>query len=115
MEVVSFFGVASEIEKFVSDFCRLIHHKRKREMGRPAKTEAQSAPKLPKTAKEKAETGRVIVVLCGATLETVKLGKVNDGRYGLLSGEDHSTILKKHNRDPATVRPDITHQVHFAL
>ena len=80
-------------------------------MGQAPKTEAQSAPRLPKTAKEKSEGGRVIVVLCGATLETVKLGKQNDGRYGLLSGEVHSSTLKKHKPDPAAVRPDITHQV----
>lgn len=47
------------------------------------------------------------MVLERASLETVKAGK----SYELLNCDDHAHILKKHKRDPAEVRPDITHQV----
>ena len=43
-----------------------------------------------------------------ACLETVKAGK----SYELLNCDDHAHIMKKHKRDPAESRPDISHQVH---
>ena len=52
-------------------------------------------------------SNRLIVVLEGAALETVKVGK----GYELLNCDDHAHILKKHKREPAECRPDISHQV----
>ncbi|KAJ6636007.1 Ribosomal RNA small subunit methyltransferase NEP1 [Pseudolycoriella hygida] len=49
---------------------------------------------------------RLIVILEGAQLETVKVGNV----FELLNCDDHMNILRKNNRDPGTCRPDITHQ-----
>ncbi|XP_055603046.1 ribosomal RNA small subunit methyltransferase NEP1 [Uranotaenia lowii] len=49
---------------------------------------------------------RLIVILEGAQLETVKVGPV----FELLNCDDHLSILKRHNRDPGSCRPDITHQ-----
>lgn len=71
-----------------------------------------AAPKVPKTPKEKESAPRLIVVLSSATVESIKLGKGKDERYALLNCDDHVGYLKKHNRDPAEYRPDITHQVH---
>lgn len=50
---------------------------------------------------------RLIVVLDRACLETVKVGK----GYELLNCDDHAHILKKHKREAAECRPDISHQV----
>ncbi|KNE67418.1 hypothetical protein AMAG_11881 [Allomyces macrogynus ATCC 38327] len=58
---------------------------------------------------------RVIVVLSGAILETVKIGKNKDARYQLLNSDDHVHLLKKHGRDFSTYRPDITHQCLLTL
>eukprot|EP00288_Rhodomonas_lens_P013349 CAMPEP_0177707780 /NCGR_PEP_ID=MMETSP0484_2-20121128/9932_1 /TAXON_ID=354590 /ORGANISM="Rhodomonas lens, Strain RHODO" /LENGTH=261 /DNA_ID=CAMNT_0019219313 /DNA_START=11 /DNA_END=794 /DNA_ORIENTATION=- len=69
------------------------------------------APKVPKTPAEKDSAQRLIVVLERASLETVKAGK----SYELLNCDDHAHILKKHKRDPAEVRPDITHQMLLTL
>ena len=55
---------------------------------------------------------RLIVILQKATLETTKVGK--SGAYELLNCDDHQNILRKHNRDIADCRPDITHQVRRA-
>ncbi|ORZ41637.1 Alpha/beta knot methyltransferase [Catenaria anguillulae PL171] len=73
------------------------------------------APKLPKTLAEKENTRRLIVVLSGAILETVKIGKNKDARYQLLNSDDHVNLLKKHGRDFSTYRPDITHQCLLTL
>lgn len=73
------------------------------------------APKLPKTFHEKETTRRVIVVLEGACLEIAKLGKSKDAKYTLLNGDDHATMLKKHGKNPADYRPDITHQCLLTL
>uniref|UniRef100_A0A1B0BDI6 18S rRNA (pseudouridine-N1)-methyltransferase n=1 Tax=Glossina palpalis gambiensis TaxID=67801 RepID=A0A1B0BDI6_9MUSC len=54
---------------------------------------------------------RLIIVLEGAQLETVKIGH----SFELLNCDDHSNILKKNNRDPGTCRPDITHQCLLML
>ncbi|KAI9215833.1 Alpha/beta knot methyltransferase [Blastocladiella britannica] len=74
-----------------------------------------AAPKLPKTLAEKESTRRLIVVLSGAILETVKIGKNKDARYQLLNSDDHVNLLKKHGRDFSTYRPDITHQCLLTL
>ncbi|XP_070309187.1 ribosomal RNA small subunit methyltransferase NEP1 isoform X3 [Odocoileus virginianus] len=49
---------------------------------------------------------RLIVVLEGASLETVKVGKT----YELLNCDKHKSMLLKNGRDPGEVRPDIAHQ-----
>ncbi|KAL9698651.1 hypothetical protein quinque_002092 [Culex quinquefasciatus] len=49
---------------------------------------------------------RLIVILEGAQLESVKVGPV----FELLNCDDHLNLLKKFNRDPGSCRPDITHQ-----
>jgi len=74
--------------------------------------EPQEEPKLPKTPLEKDTQKRLIVVLEGANLETVKTGK--DG-YALLNCDDHVSLLKKRKRDANDARPDITHQCLLTL
>ena len=69
------------------------------------------APKVPKTQIQKENTRRLIVVLEGATLETLKIGKNKEGNYQLLNVDDHLHILKKNNRETYEARPDILHQV----
>lgn len=54
---------------------------------------------------------KLYVVLEEAYLETVL---VKD-RYELLNCDDHRNILKKHKKDYADARPDITHQVFQIL
>ncbi|XP_019526881.2 ribosomal RNA small subunit methyltransferase NEP1 [Aedes albopictus] len=49
---------------------------------------------------------RLVIILEGAQLETVKVGQV----FELLNCDDHLSILKKNGRDPGSCRPDITHQ-----
>ncbi|OCT69780.1 ribosomal RNA small subunit methyltransferase NEP1 [Xenopus laevis] len=49
---------------------------------------------------------RLIVLLEGACLETVRVGKT----YELLNCDQHKSLLIKNGRDPGQVRPDITHQ-----
>jgi rRNA small subunit pseudouridine methyltransferase Nep1 len=49
----------------------------------------------------------VYFVLEGASLEVAKVGK----QYELLNCDDHVSFLKRHGKDPASYRPDITHQV----
>lgn len=66
---------------------------------------------------------RLIVVLENASLETVKVGgggngkssNSSDSNYQLLNCDDHHALLKKHNRDVADLRPDITHQCLLTL
>ncbi|NXW81237.1 NEP1 methyltransferase, partial [Hirundo rustica] len=49
---------------------------------------------------------RLLVVLEGASLETVKVGKT----FELLNCDKHKALLLRNGRDPGEVRPDITHQ-----
>src|SRR5579871_4232306 len=72
-------------------------------------------PRLPRTLLERDTAARVIVVLEGATLEIARLGRSADSKYVLLSGEDHQGLLKKHGKNPADYRPDITHQCLLTL
>lgn len=70
---------------------------------------------------------RLIIILDGAQLETVKVGfmailTLNEHKctkylplqvgnlFELLNCDDHMNILRKNGRDPGTCRPDITHQ-----
>eukprot|EP00743_Colponemidia_sp_Colp-15_P003059 GILK01003307.1.p1 GENE.GILK01003307.1~~GILK01003307.1.p1 ORF type:complete len:239 (-),score=24.55 GILK01003307.1:169-846(-) len=71
----------------------------------------EDTPKLPKTLAEKSKGRRVIVVLEGANLETVK----NKTEFQLLNCDDHQHILKKAHKDPSEYRPDICHQALLAL
>lgn len=65
------------------------------------------APKRPRFgAGSKIGGRRLIVVLEGASLETVKVGKT----YELLNCDKHKSMLLKNGRDPGEVRPDIAHQ-----
>ncbi|XP_006065920.1 ribosomal RNA small subunit methyltransferase NEP1 isoform X1 [Cervus elaphus] len=65
------------------------------------------APKRPRLgAGSKIGGRRLIVVLEGASLETVKVGKT----YELLNCDKHKSMLLKNGRDPGEVRPDIAHQ-----
>ncbi|GAN02842.1 nep1-domain-containing protein [Mucor ambiguus] len=73
------------------------------------------APKVPKTAIEKENAKRLIVILEQATLETLKIGKNKEGHYQLLNVDDHLHILKKNNRETYEARPDITHQCLLTL
>jgi len=59
------------------------------------------------TTQTHTSSDRLIVVLDRACLETVKVGK----GYELLNCDDHAHILKKHKREAAECRPDISHQV----
>ncbi|XP_071066255.1 ribosomal RNA small subunit methyltransferase NEP1 isoform X2 [Dasypus novemcinctus] len=66
-----------------------------------------AAPKRPRFgAGSKIGGRRLIVVLEGASLETVKVGKT----YELLNCDKHKSMLLKNGRDPGEVRPDIAHQ-----
>ncbi|XP_069843827.1 ribosomal RNA small subunit methyltransferase NEP1 [Dipodomys merriami] len=66
-----------------------------------------AAPKRPRLGAGSRSGGRrLIVVLEGASLETVKAGKT----YELLNCDKHKSVLLKNGRDPGEVRPDIAHQ-----
>eukprot|EP00035_Acanthoeca_spectabilis_P038015 m.49407 g.49407 ORF g.49407 m.49407 type:complete len:259 (+) comp8959_c0_seq1:50-826(+) len=76
-----------------------------------AEIESYRQPKLPKTLSEKDSEKRLIVVLEGASLESVNVGK----SYQLLSASDHMNIIKKNGREGINLRPDITHQCLLML
>ena len=80
---------------------------------RPADCEPESylPPKLPRTLAEKDAAKRLIVVLEGACLETVKVGKA----FQLLNSSDHGNIIRKSGREGINLRPDITHQCLLML
>ncbi|KAJ1982398.1 18S rRNA pseudouridine methyltransferase [Dimargaris cristalligena] len=73
------------------------------------------APRIPKSAQEKEQTRRLIVVLEQATLEIHKVGKDKEARYQLLNCDDHKNVLRKLNKDVTDYRPDITHQCLLTL
>ncbi|KAI6080015.1 hypothetical protein LUU34_01439000 [Aix galericulata] len=66
----------------------------------------EAAEEAPPAAKRAAGQRRLLVVLEGASLETVKVGKT----FELLNCDKHKAMLLRSGRDPAAVRPDITHQ-----
>eukprot|EP00003_Mantamonas_plastica_P030783 TRINITY_DN7758_c1_g2_i1.p1 TRINITY_DN7758_c1_g2~~TRINITY_DN7758_c1_g2_i1.p1 ORF type:complete len:288 (+),score=119.44 TRINITY_DN7758_c1_g2_i1:95-865(+) len=68
-------------------------------------------PILPKSMMEKQNQKRLIVILERACLEVGKVGH----SFVLLNCDDHATFLKRHDRDPAELRPDIAHQCLLAL
>ncbi|PVZ97374.1 hypothetical protein BB558_006658 [Smittium angustum] len=73
------------------------------------------APSIPKSAVEKENTQRLIVILEAAPLETYKVGKTKDANYQLLNCDDHQNILRKMGLDFSESRPDITHQCLLSL
>jgi rRNA small subunit pseudouridine methyltransferase Nep1 len=58
------------------------------------------------------EKARVIVLLDLANIETVK---TKNGDFQLMNCDDHVSIMKKTNKDPARYRPDILHQELMAV
>ncbi|XP_018494281.1 ribosomal RNA small subunit methyltransferase NEP1 [Galendromus occidentalis] len=76
------------------------------------KEDNDEAAKIPKQISHlKKQEKRLIVVLEGANLEVIK---VND-RFELLNCDDHIKQMRKHGKDPAHARPDITHQCLLML
>ncbi|KAJ3341539.1 hypothetical protein HDU93_004699 [Gonapodya sp. JEL0774] len=88
-------------------------------------------PRIPKTGADSARSRRLIIILCGATLEVVRMGsgaskggkskkagdlpKSDSARYTLLNCDDHQNILRKTGKDIADYRPDIAHQCLLTL
>ncbi|KAJ7418622.1 Ribosomal RNA small subunit methyltransferase NEP1 [Pitangus sulphuratus] len=73
---------------------------------RPRGEEEEKDEGLPLEAKRLRGQRRLLVVLEGASLETVKVGKT----FELLNCDKHKAMLLRIGRDPGEVRPDITHQ-----
>eukprot|EP00761_Pharyngomonas_kirbyi_P006944 gb/GECH01006953.1/.p1 GENE.gb/GECH01006953.1/~~gb/GECH01006953.1/.p1 ORF type:complete len:238 (+),score=24.56 gb/GECH01006953.1/:1-714(+) len=71
----------------------------------------QQPHKLPRTAVERDERKRLIVVLDQCPLETAKVGK----DYRLLDSDEHGGYLRRKGKDPTHYRPDITHQCLLSL
>ncbi|KAI9666455.1 MAG: 18S rRNA pseudouridine methyltransferase [Bathelium mastoideum] len=74
---------------------------------------------IPSTDKD---TGRLIVVLSNASLETYRASHANgkgpygrEEKYSLLNSDDHIGVMRKMNRDISEARPDITHQCLLTL
>jgi rRNA small subunit pseudouridine methyltransferase Nep1 len=88
-----------------------------------------SAATVPRTAVQKSQTRRLIVILEKACLESYRVSggsgsggggryakkgngsQQSEAKYALLNCDDHQGILAKTGRDIADARPDITHQV----
>ncbi|XP_043935564.1 ribosomal RNA small subunit methyltransferase NEP1 [Protopterus annectens] len=79
--------------------------KRQHDFEEDNETEAKRAPSCLRGGRL-SEGRRLVVVLEGASLETVKVGKT----FELLNCDKHKSLLVKNGRDPGTMRPDITHQ-----
>lgn len=73
---------------------------------RADETEFNLPAKHLKSSHIRAAEKRLIVILHGAHLETVKVGNA----FELLNCDDHMNQLRRNGRDPGTCRPDITHQ-----
>ena len=92
-------------------------------------TQSLPPPELPRLVAEQhvpiasndRDTQRLIVVLSNASLETYRAshgprsGGAREEKYSLLNSDDHIGVMRKMNRDISDARPDITHQVDFAL
>lgn len=88
-----------------------------------AKSYAPTEASVPKTAEQRDNTTRLIVVLSKACLEVYRHSSGRKGASGgpgqgtrdaLLNCDDHQGFLARENRDIADARPDITHQVSTA-
>ncbi|KAF2904807.1 hypothetical protein ILUMI_01372 [Ignelater luminosus] len=85
--------------------------KRKLNKNNEEDNEFDPTPKHLTTAHVKNQEKRLIIILEGASLESVKVGN----SFELLNCDDHTGILRKNNKDPASYRPDITHQCLLML
>lgn len=63
------------------------------------------------TLHERDQAKRLIVILEGASLETIKVGK----QYELLNCDKHKGQMKKYKKNVSQCRPDITHQCLLML
>ncbi|RZC36238.1 ribosomal RNA small subunit methyltransferase NEP1 [Asbolus verrucosus] len=86
---------------------------KKRKLGRDKNDDAEfdPTPKHLVLSHLKNQEKRLIVVLEGAQLETVKVGN----KFELLNCDDHTNILKSNGRSQTQYRPDITHQCLLML
>ncbi|CAG9857187.1 unnamed protein product [Phyllotreta striolata] len=85
--------------------------KRKLKESKEDQFEFDPMPKHLVVAHLKNQEKRLIVILEGAQLETVKVGN----KFELLNCDDHTHILRSNNRDVGSCRPDITHQCLLML
>ncbi|XP_018572704.1 ribosomal RNA small subunit methyltransferase NEP1 [Anoplophora glabripennis] len=86
-------------------------NKRKLKSSKDDEFEFDPVPKHLVVAHLKDKEKRLIIILEGAQLETVKVGN----KFELLNCDDHTHILKSNNRDVGSCRPDITHQCLLML
>ncbi|XP_068813176.1 ribosomal RNA small subunit methyltransferase NEP1 isoform X1 [Struthio camelus] len=77
-----------------------------RKMAAPIRPREEAGEDSGLEAKRARGQRRLLVVLEGASLETVKVGKA----FELLNCDKHKALLLRSGRDPGEVRPDITHQ-----
>jgi len=84
---------------------------RKRKLGEEADDNQVDLPKKHLSSLNEKQQQRLIVVLENAQLESAKIG----ANFELLNGDDHGQYLRKHKKDPALCRPDITHQCLLML
>ncbi|KAK6620963.1 hypothetical protein RUM43_011262 [Polyplax serrata] len=73
--------------------------------------EFDPAPRHLIDAHIKEQEKRLIVILEGAQLESIAVGK----GFELINADDHGALLVKHNREPHSCRPDIVHQCLLML
>ncbi|KAG8269525.1 hypothetical protein J6590_105662 [Homalodisca vitripennis] len=83
----------------------------KRKLREDNEREFDPAPKHLSIAHIKNQDKRLIIILEQAQLESVKVGNT----FQLLNCDDHEGMLKKYDRLPGSVRPDITHQCLMML
>ncbi|GLH01265.1 hypothetical protein R5R35_007028 [Gryllus longicercus] len=85
---------------------------KKRKLGEPEnETEFDPPPAHLEVKHLKHQEKRLIIVLEGAQLESVKVGD----NFQLLNCDDHAGFLRKFDREPGSCRPDITHQCLLML
>ncbi|XP_038244360.1 ribosomal RNA small subunit methyltransferase NEP1 isoform X2 [Dermochelys coriacea] len=78
----------------------------KRQLRRPVGDAAAETDPAREAKQAWGQRRRLLVLLEGASLETVKVGKT----YELLNCDKHKSLLLRSGRDPGEARPDITHQ-----
>ncbi|KAJ8917152.1 hypothetical protein NQ315_012644 [Exocentrus adspersus] len=85
--------------------------KRKLKDSKDDEFEFDPVPKHLVVAHLKNQEKRLVIILEGAQLETVKEGN----KFKLLNCDDHAKLLEKNNRDVGSCRPDIAHQCLLML
>lgn len=85
--------------------------KRKLSAGQQNEFEFEPVPKHLVISHLKNQEKRLIIILEGAQLETVKVGN----KFELLNCDDHAHILKSSSRNQSLYRPDIVHQCLLML